>query len=1002
MLAPWKVVHNHEDLFIQRYEWLLNRSLQLTDRNREQAEDLVHDAFIQFTVSQPDLNSIQNLEGYLYAMLRNMHVSRIRRATGAHNRLTSVIDYDSAEIGLRSADPRDQIQARDELRAVCTWACARKEKSRAGSVLLLRFFHGYYPGEISRILRSPRRAADDWLRLARGEAKLYLTSPHQSSFTASIFGAKRERNDYLETTDFLREMRCAIFRSCRGNCLSSGQLRDLYRPMGAGSIDCSVLAHIVSCPDCLEKVNKILGLSCLSDRYPTDTIGPDAHSRGGTTGTKRGASSGSHFAKRCRRLATAVFEHSPKELHISVNGFILTSQSVGSELNEQTLNVGMPEKIGFVEVFSEQGIRLLYLTAEPPPDGPVEQFARVELSDGRALELTLGFGTPWPRLHVVYSDPTFQTPFSPMPEGLEDTSPALDLPEELPDTGTNRSVRLAPRFERCLISLRTWLSPVTITAVLATLLIIVLSLVLTRSPSAAASELLRRSRTLEEAVVGKPDLVIHRILSLEERNPIDGAIKTRRRIEVWSSAAKGIKARRVYDEKNQVVDGEWTSRDGSRVVYTRHADLQFGRAPERSVNSLLESGDTWQLELSAKDFSSLVGSVDIASVDEKADAYVISYRNRFNGGPNTLLKATLTLNKADLHPVEQVLLVRRNGGEIEYRFAEQRLERVSPDSVAPSVFEIDAELLGRAPKRFEIAGREVSASPSPSIAEPAPPGAAALVEIRAGILYQLHKVGACIRERVRLTQIPEGGIRVQGIVETDTRKGEVLQALSSFMKTDNVKVEVSTVAEAMRQQRPQLSTGPPIARKIEITTDRIPVYAELRRYLVEQAKQDSRAPETRRPGVQTDEEIRRFANRALGLSRRALLQAWALKHHVEEISREEFLALTPAARATWQSMIREHSLEFQKETRRLREELEPVFFPATPSDDSKVEGEVTDVSGLASAIETIFELASINEETVRKAFAITTNNTETLLIRTEQFWRSLKRAETLALRIQRE
>ena len=41
-----------------------------------------------------------------------------------------------------------------ELRQVCQYACDRKETSRAGSVLILRFLHGYYPREIAQIMRA--------------------------------------------------------------------------------------------------------------------------------------------------------------------------------------------------------------------------------------------------------------------------------------------------------------------------------------------------------------------------------------------------------------------------------------------------------------------------------------------------------------------------------------------------------------------------------------------------------------------------------------------------------------------------------------------------------------------------------------------------------------------------------------------------------------------------------------------------------------------------------
>ncbi len=136
MLKLQKSTYSHEDLFIQRYEWLLRWSLQLTGHNPQQAEDLVHDAFIQFTLARPDLGNIQNLEGYLYCMLRNMRLSQVRRAARTQSKVISIVNYDSAEISLRAVDPRSLIQARDELREICDYACGRKETSKAGSVLI--------------------------------------------------------------------------------------------------------------------------------------------------------------------------------------------------------------------------------------------------------------------------------------------------------------------------------------------------------------------------------------------------------------------------------------------------------------------------------------------------------------------------------------------------------------------------------------------------------------------------------------------------------------------------------------------------------------------------------------------------------------------------------------------------------------------------------------------------------------------------------------------------
>jgi RNA polymerase sigma factor (sigma-70 family) len=257
-------------------------SLQLTGHDREQAEDLVQEAFVQFTLSRPDLDSIQNLEGYLYGMLRNLHLSQVRRAARRHTQSLSLLDYDSAEIGLRSSDPRDRIRARDELRDVCSYACLRKETSKAGSVLLLRFFHGYYPVEIAQVLRSPRRAVDDWLRIARREAKLYLENPRRlNPIRLSVAADALQIATGQTAGDYLSELRTAILRSRKGSCLALDRLRELYLSAEADSIDSELLGHIVSCVRCLDEVNSLLGLPPLAGRFPNDMIGPDSHSQGG-------------------------------------------------------------------------------------------------------------------------------------------------------------------------------------------------------------------------------------------------------------------------------------------------------------------------------------------------------------------------------------------------------------------------------------------------------------------------------------------------------------------------------------------------------------------------------------------------------------------------------------------------------------------------------------------------------------------------------------------------
>src|SRR5204863_1422668 len=125
---------SHEDVFVDHYQRLLEQALHITNHSRSAAEDLVHDAFIQFTLSEPDLGAIRDLDSYLFIVLRNLHLSHVRRASQAQFTPHSIADYDSAEIGLRAIDAQSHLQVAEELRQICRYACLRKESSKAGSV----------------------------------------------------------------------------------------------------------------------------------------------------------------------------------------------------------------------------------------------------------------------------------------------------------------------------------------------------------------------------------------------------------------------------------------------------------------------------------------------------------------------------------------------------------------------------------------------------------------------------------------------------------------------------------------------------------------------------------------------------------------------------------------------------------------------------------------------------------------------------------------------------
>jgi len=221
-----------------------------------------------------ELDAIQNTDGYLRRMLRNLFVSEMRRSSNLQQWPESMADYDSAELGLRIIDPHTRIQVADELRGICLYACERRETYRGASVLILRFFHGYYPNEIAQILRSSMDSVYGFLKLTRREARSFLDDSKSVEFEMNPLFLRKGADSCVERNPMmlLTELRNSIFSSRRGACLPRKRLSRFYVGQLYEKPNCSYLAHLVSCPSCLDEVNRILKLPSLAERYPTDSL----------------------------------------------------------------------------------------------------------------------------------------------------------------------------------------------------------------------------------------------------------------------------------------------------------------------------------------------------------------------------------------------------------------------------------------------------------------------------------------------------------------------------------------------------------------------------------------------------------------------------------------------------------------------------------------------------------------------------------------------------------
>lgn len=985
MLKLWKpeplVGHSHEEQFVERYEQLFDWALRLTEQDHQRAQDLVHDAFVQFVLNRPNLQEIENLDGYLYVTLRNAQLSHARRAAHDPQRNTTSLDYDSLEITLRVIEPITSLQIQNELRLICRYACERKESSKAGSILILRFFRGYYPSEIARILLTSRPVVARWLQVARAEARLYLEDPGALTFLSRYSLPVIESQPRIqETKHFLRELIDSTSNSKQGACLSSGQLKRVYGAKAHNGIDCATLAHLVSCTRCLDQVNDILRLPQLSERYPIDTIDRDKPQGGGSSGggSLRGR------IRRGRRRLKETLEHRPKELRIAANGYVVGSQKISSDKSEQEVSLNLAEPLSFIEIFSEQRLKLLSLAITPPPEGAFDQETRIAFSDDRALEASVKFTGTWPTLKVVYRDPFFQESEASLKsdEYQETLEAATSLPpRQEVSTPSPKGPGLLRQLRSSIFDAGLWLRPVSATAIVAILLIAVVLFMHMRRPVSPLSvvDLLQRSTVAEEMIAAKPDQVLHRTINLEEHRPT-GELLSSRKIEVWQSAEKGITARRLFNENGQLMAGDWRRADGVQTLYHHGARPQL---QVRNVQSEIRNlDDVWQLDPSAKEFSQLIGNASSAQVEELASTYRITYASDTASG---LIRATLVIGRDDLHPIEQTLVVAVGSEQREYRFIEVGYERRAGGTVAPSVFEPDA-LLVSSNKTETLNPAASTLTPAAGPVSPAPVTASAELEVE--VLRLLNDVGADLDDQTTVTRSSDGRLRVGGMVASDQRKAEILRALTPVNKNPAVRIEIETVAEAMRREaRSQPAPGSVVTEQVQVSEPQMPAYEDVRKYL---GKDDP----------QIDEKIRQFASRVLGRSSQAMSHAGALKRLIGRFSPEDLRALSPEARSQWLKVVRSHARAIEQDSNALHRELAAVFSSSAGYDGPQSGIQITDDATLYPAAERLFELVAANDRVISSAFSISAGVTTTSAIRAAQFWQSLKSAEALAVRIQ--
>ncbi len=217
---------DHESLFLDHYDWLLERARHLASGTAEDPQDLIQELYLSFT----HLNASQqfadetHVRAYLRKALKNLFaLRRMRHGTDAATRL-ALVNFDSVEFGLTAVDRSQLLHVRSDLAKISEYILARRYSSKGATVFLMWFFFGYLPSEIMLLLKLNRKTFEKMLLTTRLEAKAYVERPHVLRFLLQQEKRALEFPKYLPDGNRFKRLhpdvrreRCAIGRKPRSH-----------------------------------------------------------------------------------------------------------------------------------------------------------------------------------------------------------------------------------------------------------------------------------------------------------------------------------------------------------------------------------------------------------------------------------------------------------------------------------------------------------------------------------------------------------------------------------------------------------------------------------------------------------------------------------------------------------------------------------------------------------------------------------------------------------------
>jgi len=892
-LHPFEDPTDAGELLAKRYVQLLRWAIVLTRGNTGKAEEIVQEFCVNVSVAKPALGGVANLDGYLYTCLRNIYRSTLARASREALHLVSVEDYDSFAFAISANAAGDSLQRQNDLRRICSYAVWRKEASKSASYFILHFFHGYGRREIAELARLPIAAIYNKLKTARSEVRLYLEEPGKLRIVNRDTPPMPALSwNLLSSQDLFRELRQTILDARKTDCLQEGLLLADYRSPTPRPISCALLAHIVSCERCLSLIDRDLCRPTLKDREPLDVFGFSPE--GGGDAADRAGMDFDAMQSSVQRRWARIHEHRPRTLMIAVNGQVIAYHDIRSEHNRLSARIEHTANAQFVEVFSEQNVRLALIdVSEPPPDGPPLSLQRIALSDARWLELSLTYDGLGLHSEVTYFDPALSAAV--VEEDAEAPLPVFARGTQEPADALGLLQGLRARLARAAELLRTMVPTSAIAwALVLAIAVSVGSYVTYRHAQSGmdAAQILNDSIRLQNVnLQGRTE---HQVLRVEESSS-DGAILQQGVVVLWRDGDGSRYIRRLYDARSHQIAVEWrnkTEKTGSRREGTDKGAAEMLASPISQY---------WDQDLSAQAFAAIDGTaLEVRRID---GGYELSRQGATRARPQ-LISATLVLDR-NLHPIRQIMRVRAGGEVRELRFIEADYERRPSGSVSDATFAPESDPISSAQR-----GRPTSAGRARNLGGDLK---AQQAELEIGVLYQLHALGADTAVPIEVLRSSDGRVHVSGTVSTDALRNQIARQLSGLATHELLDLRI--VSSRDLKLAPGGFHGSAPIEAYEVSQPGFAADERIRRYFSAEGLS----------GDRLDAAVAQFSRDALQHAQRALQHAYALERLGSSVSAEELRTLRLPIQEEWTGMVDSHATGLEAELGSLHAQLAAIW-----------------------------------------------------------------------------